>query len=48
MQIHVLSSSSAYLELAKEIRQLDSIPRSDLLMDWMNALSKSRPTWDVV
>ena len=41
-------SSSAYLELAKEIRQLDSIPRSDLLMDWMNALSKSHPTWDVV
>jgi hypothetical protein len=41
-------SSSAYLELAQEIKSLDSVPRSDLLIDWMNALRKARPSWEVV
>ena len=41
-------SSSAYLELAQEIKTLDTIPRPDLLMDWMNALLKSCPSWEVV
>jgi hypothetical protein len=41
-------SSSAYLELAQEIKTLDTVPRPNLLMDWMNALLKSRPSWEVV
>jgi len=41
-------SSSAYLKLAQEIKSLDSVPCPDLLMDWMNALRKSRPSWEVV
>ena len=41
-------SSSAYLELAHEIKSLDTIPRDDLLTDWMKALKKSRPSWDIV
>lgn len=41
-------SSSAYLELAQEIKMLDLVPRPDLLMDWKTALTKSCPTWDVV
>ena len=41
-------SSSAYLELAQEIKSLDTVPRSDLLFDWMNALRKARPLWEVV
>lgn len=41
-------SSSAYLELAHETRALDPLPRPDLLADWMKALTKLRPTWEVV
>jgi hypothetical protein len=41
-------SSSAYLELAHETRALDHLPRPDLLADWMKAIKKSRPTWEVV
>lgn len=40
--------SSAYLELAQEIKALDTVPRPDLLIDWMDALAKCRPTWEVV
>jgi Reverse transcriptase (RNA-dependent DNA polymerase) len=40
--------SSAYVELAQEIRLLDALPRSDLLTDWMIALRKARPLWEVV
>ena len=43
-----LHSVCAYLELAQEIRSLDPIPRPDLLADWMKALSKVRPLWEVV
>ena len=41
-------SSSAYLELAQEIKSLDTVPRPDLLADWKNALAKCRPSWDIV
>ena len=40
--------SSVYLELDPEIRLLDPTPRPDFLSDWMNALSKYRPNWEVV
>ena len=40
--------ASAYIELSQEIKNLDTVPRPDLLSDWLIALSKSRPTWDVV
>ena len=43
-----IHSSSAYLELSVETRQLDSLPCPDLLMDWMKALKASRPDWDIV
>ena len=41
-------SSSAYLELAQEVRTLNTLPRSDLLIDWKNTLIKARPEWEVV
>ena len=41
-------SSSAYIELDPEIRILDPTPRPDLLTDWMSALTKYRPNWEVV
>ena len=41
-------SSSAYLELAQEVRIIDSLPRSDLLIEWMNAIRRIRPQWDIV
>ena len=42
------NSASAYLELAQEIKALDTVPRPDLLIGWMVALAKCRPTWEVV
>ena len=42
------NSSCAYIDLAQEIKILDHLPRPDLLMDWMTALSKSRPEWEIV
>jgi hypothetical protein len=41
-------SSSAYLELTHQTRALDPLPRPDLLADWMKAIMKLRPTWEVV
>ena len=41
-------SSSAYLELAQEIRTIDPLPRPNLLMDWQIALAKFQPSWEVV
>ena len=40
--------SSAYIELDPEIRILDPTLRPNLLMDWMSALTKYRPKWEVV
>ena len=40
--------ASAYLELAQEVKSLDSVPRPDLLIDWINSLTKVRPSWEVV
>ena len=40
--------SSAYLELAQEVKSLYPVPRPDLLIDWINALTKVRPLWEVV
>ena len=36
--------ASAYLELAQEVKSLNSVPRPDLLIDWINALTKVRPS----
>jgi hypothetical protein len=41
-------SASAYLELAQQVKMLDSVPRPDLLIEWMNALRMARPSWEVV
>jgi hypothetical protein len=38
-----VNSASAYIELAQEIKALDHLPRPDLLVDWMVAISKCRP-----
>jgi hypothetical protein len=43
-----IKSASAYVELSQEIKALDLLPRSDLLLDWMIAITKHRPTWNVV
>ena len=40
--------ASAYLELAQEVKSLDSVPRPDLLIDWIDALTRVRPSWEVV
>jgi hypothetical protein len=40
--------ASAYIDLAQEIKALDTVPRPDLLTDWMNALAQSRPSWEIV
>jgi len=41
-------SSSAYLELAQEIKILDTLSWPDLLMDWINTLHELHPLWEVV
>lgn len=43
-----LHRASAYIELAREIKKLYPLPRPDLLTDWLNALTKSRPNWEIV
>ena len=40
--------SSAYIELTKDIRLLDPLPRPDLLTDWQVALTTHRPMWQTV
>ena len=39
---------SAYLELAQEVKSLNSVPHPDLLIDRINALTKVQPSWEVV
>ena len=40
--------SSAYIDLAHEVKTLDTVPRSDLLIEWKSALAKIRPSWEIV
>ena len=40
--------SSAYIELTKDIKLLDPLPRPDLLTDWQVALTTYRPMWQTV
>jgi hypothetical protein len=43
-----LNSASAYVELSSAIKAMDTVPRPDLLLDWMDAFRKHCPQWDVV
>jgi hypothetical protein len=40
--------SSAYIELAQQIKTLDTIPQPNLLINWMNVLCEAQPLWEVV